>query len=173
MAFMKKTSVTSVFFPFFYMLTSFIDEKSRNTLSVYGEGAIEHSLSNIMALRLRKRFQASFNWFFVFSLFVILFVTAETIEYRQFLIPIYRNIGICKPMEYFTWFVVVFITLNFFVSNNYKQICQLYCLCSLLSNCYQTLSWTGPISFLVNYKFFCLFSILSDYILILVLSFVF
>ena len=63
-------------------------------------------------------------------------------------------------------------TLNLNVFNNYKRILKLYCFCSLLSNCYQALLWTGPISFPANYKFFLLVSVLSDYIMTL-LRFVF
>ena len=69
-----------------------------------------------IALWLPKHFLASVNWFFVRCLFVVLFVTASKIEYRQFLNPFYRSIGNGKPMGYFSWFLMVFITLkiNFF-----------------------------------------------------------
>ena len=64
-----------------------------------------------------------------------------------------------------------YLKINYFKKN--KRIFQLHCFCSLLSNCYQAFSLTTPLSFLVNYKLFCLISLLSDVILNLVLSFVF
>ena len=41
----------------------------------------------------------------------------------------------------------------------------------LLSNCYRALLWSGHISFLVKYKFICLVSVLSDAVLILLITF--
>ena len=53
------------------------------------------------------------------------------------------------------------------------RIFQLYCFCSLFSNCYQAFLLTTPLSFLMNYKLFCLISVLSDGIFTLLLSFAF
>ena len=50
-----------------------------------------------------------------------------------------------------------------------KRIFQLYCFCNFLSNCYQAFLLTTPLSFLINYKLFCLISVLSDGILTLLL----
>ena len=59
-----------------------------------------------------KHFLASFNWFLVCCLFVVLFVTAKKIEYQELLIPFYRTIGNCKPIGNFSWFLMVFNTLK-------------------------------------------------------------
>ena len=52
-----------------------------------------------------------------------------------------------------------------------KRIFQLYCFCSLLSNCYKAFLWAGAISFLVKYRLFLLASVLSDVVLTLLFSF--
>ena len=117
-----------------------------------------------MALRLQKRFLASFNWLFVCCLFVVLFVTLLKIDYRQFFIPFHRSIVNRIPMGYLSWFPLVLITLKVTVFKN-KQTFYFYCFCSLLSDCYQALLWTGPLSFLVSYKIFWLNFVLFDAIL--------
>ena len=62
----------------------------------------------------------------------------------------HKNIGNCKPIGHFSWFLMVFMILNLIVFKNYRRTFQLYCFCSLLSNCYQALLWTGPIYLLAN-----------------------
>ena len=60
--------------------------------------------------------------------------------------------------------------LKFFVFKIISEILNFFSF-SFLSNCYRAVLWTDPISFLVNYKIFCLVSVLSDSILTLLLSF--
>ena len=43
----------------------------------------------------------------------------------------------------------------------------------MLPKCYPALLWTGPMSYLANYKLFCLVSALYDYFMTLLLSFFF
>ena len=51
-----------LFFFFVYLLPDFVNERSRNTLSLFGEAVIELNFEGqSMALRLRRRFLAKLN----------------------------------------------------------------------------------------------------------------
>ena len=52
---------------------------------------------------------------------VCFFATALKIEYQEFLITLYRSIGNCKPMGYFSWFLMVFITLKLIVFFKFSE----------------------------------------------------
>ena len=67
-----------------------------------------------MALRLRQRLLAAFNWIFVCCLLVVLF-SGITIEYGQVLRPVIRSIGSHKHLGYFDLFLLVLITLKVIV----------------------------------------------------------
>ena len=79
-----------------------------------------------MALRLQKRFLASFNWLFVCCLFVVLFVTLLKIDYRQFFISFHRSIVNRIPMGYLSWFPLVLITLKVTVFKNKQKLTLLF-----------------------------------------------
>ena len=76
---------------------SFISERPHNTLSVFDEGAIEHILGAKVWL---YGFHSFLLQVFTDFLFVVclLFFLHKKIEYQEFLIPLYRRIGNCKPM---------------------------------------------------------------------------
>ena len=78
-------------------------------------------------------------------------------------------------MGNFSWFLMVFITLKLVVfsknSANFLTLKFLFFIVKLLPSF--IMNWWITIFFLVNYKLFCLFSVLSDAILTLLWSFVF
>ena len=141
---------------------------------MFPEAAIKHILR---AKEWLYGFESVFCQFltdFLFVLYLLSSCNCVKIEYRQFLIPVCRSIEKFNYMGLFIWFPIVFITLKLivFLKNWISQL-VFNCFnsfCSLLSNCYQTLLLTGPISFTSQ---FCLVSISSDTILTLILSFVF
>ena len=59
---------------------------------------------------------------------------------------------------------MVFITLKLF-SENIREFFNFTVFVLFLSNCYRGIIWTGPLSFLVQHKLFCLVSVLSEAIL--------
>ena len=63
--------------------------------------------------------------------------------------PFNKRIGNRKPMGYFSWFLMVFITLKKVVLKKIGEIFN-FAVFVFLSICYQALLWTGPVSFLVN-----------------------
>ena len=75
-----------------------------------------------MALRLRQRLLAAFNWIFVCCLLVVLF-SGITIKYGQVLRPVIRSIGSRKHLGYFALFLLVFITLKVIVL---KKMCSFF-----------------------------------------------
>ena len=66
---------------------------------------------------------------------------------------------------------MVFVTMKLFVFKSLGQFFLTLLFLFVLSNYYQALLWSGPISFLVKYRLIYLFSVLSDAILTSIINF--
>ena len=117
---------------FMSLLPGFIIERSHNTLEVFEKGAIERILSSKVSLYGFKIGFLQNLIFFVCCLYVFLFCNRIKIEYRQFLIPIFRNSDYRKLMGYFSWFLMVFIILKL---NFEKQLSEFFKFCVFVLYC--------------------------------------
>ena len=131
--FRKKTSITVFcFLPLVYLLPSFINERTHNTLLVVHEGAVKHILRNKWCLYGFENAFWKVLFDFLFVVCLLFFWNRKKNWIRQLLITFYWSIGNRKPKGYFSWFLTVLITLELIVLKKNKRIFQiffiLYCL---------------------------------------------
>ena len=180
--FSKTTKVLLIFALFFFfvsLLWILIKESSHTTLLAFEEGSTES------ILRVKTCFYGCYVVFsqvlceFLFVAFIYYsFFNHKKIEWRQIWMHSYR--GICYHklvgcLDASNSYLMVVISSQLFVFKNSSKFFKfaVFCSCLIVTEPYYGVERSGPISFLVNYRLFCLASLLSDAVLTLLIKFLF
>ena len=120
---------------------------SRGRVTNYWRSRKTYFSGQKTALRLRKRFLLSFNWFFLLTLFVVLCCNCIKNWIITGLIVLFdKNVlGVCSC------YLIAFITLKLIV---FENICLFLNCCFfvlILSNYNRALLWSGHICFLMKH----------------------
>ena len=121
----KEFLLNFALFLFICLLIGFTNKRLQEKLSVLEEGAIKHfSRTKLWLYVFKSFFWQNLTDFLIVVFLLVFFCNRLKIECQQFLICIFRNTCNCKPLGFFSLFLMIFITLKLIVF--FKKISQFF-----------------------------------------------